>query len=81
MPIYVSGTGEAMPRGHRWMVFKAGRPGPRHAIQIRFGKPIAPRPRERPSKVMERVRLFLAECGAETEREPHAEPARRRQPA
>jgi hypothetical protein len=27
------------------------------------------------------VRLFLAECGAETEREPHAEHAPRRQPA
>lgn len=81
VPIYVSGTGEAMPRGHRWMVFKAGRPGPRHPLEIRFGKPIAPRARERPSEVMERVRLFLAECGAETEREPHAEHAHRRQPA
>jgi hypothetical protein len=29
---------------------------------------------------MERVRLFLAECGAETEREPDAEYAHRRQP-
>jgi 1-acyl-sn-glycerol-3-phosphate acyltransferase len=81
VPIYVSGTGEAMPRGHRWMVFKAGRPGPRHPLEIRFGKPIAPRACGRPSEVMERVRLFLAECGAETEHEPHAEHARRRQPA
>jgi 1-acyl-sn-glycerol-3-phosphate acyltransferase len=81
VPIYVSGTGEAMPRGHRWMVFKAGRPGPRHPLEIRFGKPIAPRARERPSEVMERVRLFLEECGAETEREPYAEHADRRQPA
>jgi 1-acyl-sn-glycerol-3-phosphate acyltransferase len=81
VPIYVSGTGKAMPRGHRWMVFKAGRPGPRHPLEIRFGKPIAPRAREHPSEVMERVRLFLAECGAETEREPHAEHADRRQPA
>jgi 1-acyl-sn-glycerol-3-phosphate acyltransferase len=84
VPIYLSGTGEAMPRGHRWMVFKAGRPGPRHALEIRFGKPIATRTRERPSEVMERVRLCLAECGAETEHEPHAdraEHADRRQPA
>jgi 1-acyl-sn-glycerol-3-phosphate acyltransferase len=81
VPIYVPGTAEAMPRGHRWMVFKAGRPGPRHPLEIRFGKPIAPRPRERPSEVMERVRLFLAQCGAETEREPHAEHSHRRQPA
>jgi hypothetical protein len=37
--------------------------------------------RERPSEVMERVRLFLAECGAGAEREPHAEHADRRQTA
>jgi 1-acyl-sn-glycerol-3-phosphate acyltransferase len=81
VPIYMSGTGEAMPRGHRWMVFKAGRPGPRHAIEIRFGNPIVSRTGEPPSEVMERVRLFLAECGAETEHEPRAEHARPRQPA
>jgi 1-acyl-sn-glycerol-3-phosphate acyltransferase len=81
VPIYVSGTGEAMPRGHRWMVFKAGRPGPRHPLEIRFGKPIAPRAEERPSEVMEQVRLFLAECGAETQSAPHAEHAHGRQPA
>lgn len=79
VPIYVSGTGEAMPRGRRWMVFKAGRPGARHSIEVRFGSPMLPRPGERPSSVMERVRMFLAECGAETEREPRAENARTRQ--
>jgi len=67
VPIYVSGTGEAMPRGRHWMVFKNGRPGPRHAIEIRFGEPIRPRAGEPPSEVMERVRLFLAESGATTE--------------
>jgi hypothetical protein len=81
VPIYVSGTGAAMPRGHHWMVFKAGRPGPRHPIEIRFGAPIVPRAGERHSGVMERVRLFLAECGAETERGPHVERTRPRQPA
>jgi 1-acyl-sn-glycerol-3-phosphate acyltransferase len=81
VPIYLSGTGDAMPRGRRWMVFKAGRPGPRHPLEIRFGRPIVPSPGERPSEVMERVRLFLAECGAETEREPRAGHAQRRQPA
>jgi 1-acyl-sn-glycerol-3-phosphate acyltransferase len=81
VPIYVSGTREAMPRGHHWMVFKAGRPGPRHELEIRFGQPIIPRVGERPSEVMERVRLFLAKCGAETDREPHTAHARRRQPA
>jgi 1-acyl-sn-glycerol-3-phosphate acyltransferase len=81
VPIYLSGTGEAMPPGHRWMVFKAGRPGPRHSSEVRFGKPIAARASEGPSEVMERVRRFLTECGAETERKPHAEHADRRQPA
>jgi 1-acyl-sn-glycerol-3-phosphate acyltransferase len=75
VPIYLSGTREAMPRGHHWMVFKAGRPGPRHPIEISFGRPIVPRRGERPGEVMERVRLFLAECGAATEREAHAERA------
>ena len=81
VPNYQSGTGPAMPRGRRWMVFKAGRPGPRHPLELRFGKPSVTRASERPSEVMERVRLFLAECRAETEREPHAEHTHRRQPA
>jgi len=80
VPIYVSGTGEAMPRGHRWMVFKAGRPGRRHPIEIRFGTPIVAGAGDRPSEVMERVRMFLAECGAETERKPRADRTRPRQP-
>ena len=81
VPIYLSGTRQAMPRGHHWMVFKTGRPGPRHPIEIRFGKPIVPRPGEPPGEVMEQVRLFLAECGAETQRDPSPEAARGRQPA
>ena len=81
VPIYMSGTREAMPRGHRWMVFRAGRLGRRHRLEIRFGDPIVPRPGERPSEVMERVRLFLAECGADTEREPDRKRALPRQPA
>jgi hypothetical protein len=63
------------------MVFKAGRPGPRHPLELRFGKPIVTRASERPSEVMERVRLCLAERRTETEREPHAEHTRRRQSA
>ena len=81
VPLYLSGTREAMPRGHHWMVFRAGRPGPRHPIEIRFGTPIVPRPGEGPGEVMERVRLFLAECGAVTERESHAEQVAARQTA
>jgi 1-acyl-sn-glycerol-3-phosphate acyltransferase len=81
VPIYVSGTGDAMPRGHRWMVFKAGRPGARHPVEIHFGSPMLPRAGERPREVMEQVRLFLAECGAQTERQPRVKDARVRQPA
>jgi len=77
VPIYVSGTRAAMPRGRHWMVFKAGRPGPRHPIEVRFGNPIVPRDGERLSEVMERVRLFLAECGANTERRDRASPPAR----
>jgi 1-acyl-sn-glycerol-3-phosphate acyltransferase len=81
VPVYVSGTREAMPRGHHWMVFRAGRPGPRHPIEVRFGNPIEPGAGERPSQVMERVRVFLAECGAETESGPQGKRVHPRQPA
>ena len=81
VPIHLSGTRQAMPRGRRWMVSKGRLPGPRHLIEIRFGNPIVPRAHERPSQVMERVRLFLAECGAETAGEPRSEHTRQRQPA
>jgi hypothetical protein len=49
------------------MVFKSGRPGPRHPLEIRFGEPIRAHEGDRPSRLMERVRLFLAESGAATE--------------
>jgi hypothetical protein len=62
------------------MVFKTAGPGPRHQLEIHFGSPIVPRAGERPSEVMERMRLFLAECGTETEREPETGHAHRRQP-
>ena len=81
VPVYVSGTGEAMPRGRHWMVFKRGRPGPRHAIEMRFGEPIRVRPGEHPAEVMERVRLFLAESGATTEQGPDVGQLPRRQHA
>jgi 1-acyl-sn-glycerol-3-phosphate acyltransferase len=81
VPVYVSGTREAMPRGHHWMVFRTGRPGPRHPIEVRFGSPIEPVAGERPSQVMERVRLFLAECGAETASGRQAQRVHPRQPA
>jgi 1-acyl-sn-glycerol-3-phosphate acyltransferase len=77
VPVYVGGTSEAMPRGHHWMVFKAGRPGPRRRIEVRFGARF--RPGEDAAEAMERIRLFLAESGAETE--PGSAGTRPRQPA
>jgi 1-acyl-sn-glycerol-3-phosphate acyltransferase len=73
VPVFVGGTRDAMPRGHHWMVFRQGRPGTRHPIEIRFGDPIDPG--GDPREVMERVRLFLAESGARTRREPAGAPA------
>jgi 1-acyl-sn-glycerol-3-phosphate acyltransferase len=68
VPIFVSGTSDAMPRGSRWMAHKHGARGSRrHAIEIRFGAPISARQGEHCSEMMERVRLFLAESGAATE--------------
>lgn len=81
VPIFVSGTGEAMPRGHKWMNFKNGRPGAgRHPIEIRFGEPIRARAGERRTDVMERVRLFLAESGASTQHDDRPASAPPRQP-
>jgi len=68
VPIFVSGTSDAMPRGSRWMAHKHGARGSRrHAIEIRFGAPIGAREDEPCADMMERVRLFLAESGAATE--------------
>jgi len=66
VPVFISGTKAAMPRGHHWMVFKTGRPGRRHDVEIRFGEPIRARDGEPAVDVMERVRLFLADAGADT---------------
>ncbi|CAN5459463.1 hypothetical protein BH20ACT19_BH20ACT19_13790 [soil metagenome] len=67
VPIFVSGTSDAMPRGSRWMRHKHGARGSRrHAIEIRFGAPIGAREGEHCGEMMERVRLFLAESGAAT---------------
>ena len=43
VPVYVGGTSEAMPKGHHWMVFKAGRPGPRHRSTSASERPFARR--------------------------------------
>jgi len=81
VPIFVSGTAATMPRGRKWMVFRGGRPGPRHPLEIRFGESIAVPPGEPPTEVMERVRRFFAECGAETAAVARAAPEQPREPA
>jgi 1-acyl-sn-glycerol-3-phosphate acyltransferase len=80
VPIFVSGTGAAMPLGRHWMVFRGGRASPRHPLEIRFGKPVVPDVEEAPAEVMERVRSFFADCGAETDPAPTAAPERARHP-
>jgi 1-acyl-sn-glycerol-3-phosphate acyltransferase len=64
VPVHISGTGEAMPIGRRWMV----RPGhggrwARHSISITFGTPIDV---ENRFEAMAQVRGFMESCGAET---------------
>jgi 1-acyl-sn-glycerol-3-phosphate acyltransferase len=73
VPVFIDGTRDAMPRGHHWMTFKEGRPGPRHQIEIHFGDPIESG--GDPQDVMERVRLFLAESGARTQGRTAGTPA------
>ncbi len=73
VPVHVGGTHAAMPTGRRWMKRSPGRGiGSRHPIEIRFGQPIRFREEETAAEVMERVRLFLAECGAATKQAPRA---------
>lgn len=71
VPVYVSGARAAMPPGRRWPRRRPGRViGRRHPLEVRFGAPIRPRAGEDRSEVMERVRLFFAESGAETTPDP-----------
>ena len=73
------------PRGH------AGRPlldeapareaaAERHPIEIRFGAPIPPQGVERRSEVMERVRGFFEQAGAETTPRAQQRARRRHRP-
>jgi 1-acyl-sn-glycerol-3-phosphate acyltransferase len=59
VPIYVTGTHEAMPPGRSWPHRLPGRFfSRRHKVEVRFGEPIRPRPGEHCSAVMERIRDF-----------------------
>jgi 1-acyl-sn-glycerol-3-phosphate acyltransferase len=67
VPVHIAGTRAAMPVGQSWPRRLPGRwPRRRHDVEIRFGPPIAPAAGEHRYAVMERVRAFLAGCGAST---------------
>jgi 1-acyl-sn-glycerol-3-phosphate acyltransferase len=59
VPIYVSGTHEAMPPGQGWPRRVPGRFfSRRHRVEVRFGRPIRPRDVEHRHEAMDEVRAF-----------------------
>ena len=71
VPVHISGSRAAMPPGRRWMVRPEGRGRfARHTIRVSFGAPIQVAPSDDPLEAMERVRLFMAACGADTTPDP-----------
>jgi 1-acyl-sn-glycerol-3-phosphate acyltransferase len=68
VPVYISGTHDAMPPGHSWMVRSPA--GGRHAIDVRFGAPLRVGPDDEPLAAIDGVRRFMASCGAETTPDP-----------
>jgi 1-acyl-sn-glycerol-3-phosphate acyltransferase len=79
VPIYVSGTHEAMPPGQNWPRRIPGRfVSHRHRVEVRFGRPIHPQDADHRQEVMDEVRAFWARKGrpapvpasAPREREP-----------
>jgi 1-acyl-sn-glycerol-3-phosphate acyltransferase len=60
VPIYVTGTHDAMPPGRNWPRRLKGRfISRRHEVEVHFGAPITPAEGEHRHEVMERVRAFL----------------------
>jgi len=59
VPLYISGTHEAMPPGQNWPQRKPGRFfSRRHEVEVRFGDPIRPHAVEDRGHVMDEVRAF-----------------------
>jgi 1-acyl-sn-glycerol-3-phosphate acyltransferase len=76
VPIYLSGTHEAMPPGQNWPRRIPTRFGSRrHRVEVRFGQPIRPRDVEHRHEAMEAVREFWDRKGLPARPEPAA-PAR-----
>lgn len=71
VPVHISGSHAAMPPSRNWMVRpEGGGHRARHTIAVSFGAPIHVGPRDDRVEVMERVRLFMAACGADTTLDP-----------
>jgi 1-acyl-sn-glycerol-3-phosphate acyltransferase len=59
VPIYVSGTHDAMPPGQNWPKRRPGRLlSRRHKVEVRFGRPIRSPDEEHRRDVMDEVRAF-----------------------
>jgi 1-acyl-sn-glycerol-3-phosphate acyltransferase len=59
VPIYISGTHQAMPPGQNWPQRIPGRFfSRRHEVEVRFGEPIRPRTADDRHEVMDEVRAF-----------------------
>jgi 1-acyl-sn-glycerol-3-phosphate acyltransferase len=77
VPIYISGTHEAMPPGRNWPRRIPGRlVSRRHEVEVRFGDPIRPRSAEDRHEVMGEVASFWRRKGLP----PAPEPVEAREP-
>jgi 1-acyl-sn-glycerol-3-phosphate acyltransferase len=73
VPMYVSGTHDAMPPGQNWPKRKPGRLlSRRHRVEVRFGHPIAPRDVAERREVLDEVRAFWDRKGLPEEPEQPA---------
>ena len=68
VPIYVSGTHDAMPPGQNWPKRRPGRfLSRRHKVEVRFGRPIESRDEEHRREVMDEVSAFWERRGLPAE--------------
>jgi 1-acyl-sn-glycerol-3-phosphate acyltransferase len=75
VPIYVSGTHEAMPPGQGWPRRIPGRFfSRRHQVEVRFGRPVRPSDAEHRHEAMEEVRAFWDRKGLPEARDAVAPP-------
>jgi 1-acyl-sn-glycerol-3-phosphate acyltransferase len=76
VPIYVSGTHQAMPPGQNWpRRIPARFLSRRHEVEVRFGKPIHPRDAEHRHEAMDEVRAFWERRGLPAAPKPSPRPA------